>query len=260
MGAFASVRAELAERRILPFRRSPSIAAAAILGLLLLGGCTKHEELLVTPWLKIDIARPVTGSSGVIVLGSREETFSLKVGNRWIRLGKGHASTYMLLADEQAALVELHDGKGLQLVSADAAPRAVPASFGRRGDVSVLPGGEAIDVFECRVPAEPAGCREVQIDRYNLTGTLLATYSMVLPEAYSDCQLIKIAGYDSSRLPHVYAQCKMNSDQAKCVFAAPGKEGPSVYAVKTDEQWIACSASSPGGVSLTESPRFTVLQ
>lgn len=260
MGALSSVRAELGERFILPFRMISAIAAVAMLAVLVVGGCTKHEELFLTPWLKVDMARPVTGSDGVIVLGSREQVFHVRVGDRWVRLGTGHASSYMLLAEEQAALVELHDGKGLQLVRGDAAPRSVPAAFGRSGDVVVLPGGEAIDVFECRVAATPAGCREVQVDRYDVAGTLLATFPVVLPEAYSDCQLVRITGYDKARIPYVFAQCSGNSAQARCVVAAPRRDTLFVYVVGADQPWAECSDLSHAGVSLREPERFTVLR
>ena len=259
MFTFPSPPEELGER-FLPLCLLRAMAATAVLALLLLGGCTKHEELLLTPWLKVDIARPVTGTNGVIVLGSREQTFYVRVGDRWVRLGTGPASSYMLLADDQAALVELNDGKGLQLVRGDAAPRSVPSAFGRNGDVSVLPGGEAIDVFECRVAATPAGCREVQIDRYDLAGTPIATFPVVLPEAYSDCQQVRINGYDRARIPYVFAQCGANSEQTKCVLAAPRRETLFVYAVGKDQPWSECSAFTKAGVSLVEPQKFTVLR
>ena len=231
-----------------------------MIGVLVLGGCTKHEERYVTPWLKVEVRRPVTGTSDVIVLGSREEVFHAKVGDRWARLGTGHASRYMILADDRAALIDLHDGKGLQLVREDGAPRRVPKEFGRNGDVVVPPDTEAIDVFDCRVRATPAGCREAQIYRYDLAGMLLASFPVALPEKYSDCQLLSITGYDKERIPYVFAQCRMDSVQAKCVVVAPRKDALFVYAVGADQPWTECSDLSHAGVSLTEPEHFEVLK
>jgi hypothetical protein len=234
-------------------------SAAAAMLVIVLGGCTRHEERYLTPWLKVDISRPVTGTSGVVVLGSREEVFDAKVGGRWVRLGVGHGSSYMVLADDQAVLIDLHNGKGLQLVRGDASPRLVPQAFGRNGNVAVTPDREAIDVFECRIHATPAGCREVEIYRYDVAGTLLASFPVALPEAYSDCQQLRIAGYDQQRIPYVFAQCRMDSVQAKCVVVAPRKDALFVYAVGADQPWIECSEFSRAGVSLTEPQNFMVM-
>lgn len=236
-------------------------AAVAMLALIVCGACTKHEERDVTPWLKVDVKRPSTGTSGMIVLGSSEEVFHAKVGDRWVRLGTGHASSYMTLADDRAVLIDLNDRKGLQLVREDAAasPRPVREAFGRGGDVTVPPGGDVIDIFDCRVPATPAGCREAQIYRYEVSGTLLASLPAALPEAYSDCQQLGIKGYDKERIPYVYAQCESRSLQAKCVLVAPRKDGLFVYAVGVEQPWIECSEFSRSGVSLTEPQHFVVL-
>ncbi len=174
----------------------------------------------MTPWLRVDIRRPVTGTSGVIVFGSREEVFYAKVHGRWVRLGVGHASNLLSLAGDQAMLIDLHDGKGLQLVREDAAPQRVPDAFGHRGEVTVPPEKEAIDVFDCSIPATPAGCREAQIFRHDLAGTSLASFPVALPVAYSDCQPMRIIGYDKERIPYVFAQCRMDSTQAKSAIVA----------------------------------------
>ena len=234
-------------------------AAVAMLGVIVLGGCTRHEERYVTRWLKVDIGRPVTGNSGVIVLGSSEEVFHAKIGNRWVRLGTGHAASYMTLADDQAVLIDLHDGKGLQLVREDAAPRRVAEAFGHGDQVTVPPDREVIDVFDCRIRAT-VGCREAQIYRYDVAGTLLASLPVALPEAYSDCQQLGITRYDQERIPYVFAQCGSGSLQAKCVVVAPRKDALFVYAVGTDRPWIECSEFSRAGVSLTEPAGFEVLR
>ncbi len=231
-----------------------------MLAVIVLVACTKHEERYVTPWLKVDIGRPVTGNSGVIVVGSRKEVFHGKVGDRWVRLGTGHASSYMTLADDQAVLIDLNDRKGLQLVREDAAasPRPVREAFGRGGDVTVPPGGEVIDVFDCRIRAT-VGCREAQIYRYDVAGTLLASLPVALSETYSDCQLTGIKGYDKERIPYVLAHCGIRSLEAKCVVVAPRKDGLFVYAVGADQPWIECSEFSRAGVSLREPERFVVV-
>ncbi len=105
------------------------LPVAFTIALVAMSGCTKHEEREITPWLKVDIRRPVTGTSGVVSIGSREERFDIEIGGRWRKLGIGHGSTYMVLGEGKAALVELHDGSGLQLVRADAPPRQVPGSL-----------------------------------------------------------------------------------------------------------------------------------
>ena len=47
------------------------LRARGLAALLLLCACTKHDEREITPYLKVDIKRPITGTSGVIVAGSR---------------------------------------------------------------------------------------------------------------------------------------------------------------------------------------------
>jgi hypothetical protein len=229
-----------------------AVRAAAILGLIVLGGCTKREERLVTQWLKIDISRPRTGSSGVVVLGSNQEMVSVKMENRWVRLGTGHATSYMVLAEDQAALIDLHDGGGVQLVSENRPPR-------RAGDVSVPPDREAIDRFECRIPATPTGCREALIERSDVSGTVIASFTVALPDAYSDCQQLRINGYDRERIPYVFGQCRPDSAQAKCVLMAPRKDAPYVYAVGVDQPWSECSDLSHAGVTLSEPARYDVI-
>ena len=229
-------------------------ALAAILGIVFVIGCTKHDVRELTPWLKVDIRRPATGTSGVIVVGSREEVFQTKVRGRWVSLGTGHASTYMILAEGRAALVDLHDRKGLQLVSEDAEPRRVA------GDVTVPPGSEVIDVFTCRVPAERSGCREAAIERSDVTGKVVDSFTITLPQAYPDCALGKVQGYDSQMIPYLFAQCSFASTQPKCILAAERKGSPFLYVVEADQPWLECSEFRHAGVSLSTPLQYTVLQ
>lgn len=220
---------------------------ATILLFIVFCGCAKHEVRYITPWLKIDIRAPAKGSR--IVIGSSREIFYAKVRDEWVRLGTGHSSSYMSLAGDQAVLFDLHDGKGFQLVREGGAGQRV--SFGHKGTWSVLPDREAIDIFDCRVPATPAGCREVDIYRYDVDGTLLATFPVALPDAYSNCQILKIEGYDKEKIPYVFAQCRRDSaDAAKCVLVAPRKDALFVHAVGADRPWIECSEFGRAGISL----------
>lgn len=234
--------------------------ALALLAVLAFAACTKREQRDITPWLRVDIRRPVTGTSGVIVLGSRSEMFHANIGGRWRRLGVGHTSSYMVLGEEQAVLLELNDGKGLQLLTRNAPPRPIREWFAAGGEgVTVPPGGAAIDVFKCVVRADPAGCREVRIERYGIDGASLSSFSMALAESHSDCQLLTIKGYDSAAIPYVIAQCSQQSAQAKCVLTAARPDGPFVYAVAPDRPWRDCSEFPGAGVSLAAPATFVVL-
>lgn len=234
-------------------------ALAAVLAVTAFTACTKREQRYITSWLKVDIRRPVTGTSGVIVLGSRNEVFHANIAGRWKRLGVGHTSSYMILGEEQAVLLELNDGNGLQLVTQQAAPRPIRKWFAEGGEgVSVPPGIVAIDVFKCAVRAEPSGCRDVRIDRYNVDGTAMASFQTALPQTYSDCQQTAIKGYDSAGIPYVISQCSQNSTQAKCILTAARPDGPFLYAVAPDRRWSECSEFPGAGVSLTDLQHFVV--
>src|SRR6267378_1180576 len=111
--------------RRLPAMKLRFETVAMVLGILTLGGCGRHRERELTAWLKVDVVRPLTGTtSGMMTLGPNEEVFHVKVGNHWKRLGSGHPCRYMVLVDpnkeyyeansQPAALVDLNDGKGLQ--------------------------------------------------------------------------------------------------------------------------------------------------
>lgn len=235
-------------------------AAAAGLGILTLGACAQHQERALTAWLTLDIVRPATGTSGVIVLGPTQEVFRARVGNEWRVLGSGHPCRYMVLAEEQAALVDLNDRKGVRIIRAgEQALRPLQDVFGRTGNPLVPPGRTAIDFEDCRVPAEPAGCRDLQIHRYDARGTLRETFHIPLPETYPECQLLSVRGYDRAGIPYVNAHCKMNSEPAKCLLLAARKDGLFVHAVGKDRPWSECSDFPGLGVSLSEMERFEVL-
>ena len=232
----------------------------AICFVILFAACTQHEEREITPWMKVDVARPKGGDSGVITTGSKYENFSAKIGGRWVRLGTGHMSAYMLLADGQAVLFDLHDNKGVQLAREGSLPRRIPQEFGAAGEVTVTPDADSIDVLNCRVPAEPAGCREGDIERYDAGGTRLAAFPFAMPASYSDCQILSIIGYDKDGAPFLASQCKMNSTQAKCVLVGARKDAPFVYAVTPDRPWSECNDYPRSGVSLAKPMNYTVIQ
>ena len=116
----------------------------------------------------------------------------------------------------------------------------------------------SIDFYDCRVPAKPVGCRDLQIHRHDLRGNLLETFHIPLPETYPDCQLLMARGYDAAGIPYVNAQCAMNSEPAKCLLLAARKEGLFVHAVGKDRPWRHCSDFPGLGVSLRELERFEV--
>ena len=235
-------------------------AAAAACGILTLGACARHQERELTAWLKLDVVRPVTGTSGVIVLGPNKEVFRARVGNEWVELGSGHPSRYMILAGEQAALVDFGDGKGVRIVrSGERAPRPLQEVFGRTSNPVVPPGRTAVDFEECRLSAKPAGCRDLQIDRFDVAGKALETFSIPLPETYPECQILGVRGYDQAGTPYVNAQCAMSSQVAKCLLLAPRKEGLFVHAVGKDRSWSECSDFRGLGVSLRAPERFEVV-
>jgi hypothetical protein len=224
-------------------------------------GCEDHRDVGLTDWLKVDVARPSGGDSGVIKVGQSSDVFRARVEGQWRDLGTGHSSSYMLVAAGTAALVDLHDGTGAQLIrSGESALRPLRDVLQRTGDISVVPGGVAVDVFDCRIPAQPAGCREVEIARFDFDGNRVTAFDVRLPEAYSDCQLMAIRAYDGAGVPYVSAQCAMNSRQAKCLWAAPRKDGLFVEAVRPDRPWSECADLPAHGTANHPPETFTVLR
>ncbi len=166
-------------------------AAAGALAILTLGACARHQEKELTGWLKVDIVRPVTGTSGTYQVGTLEEVFYVKAGGVWERLGSGHPTRYLVLTDpnkegyetnaQPAALVDLNDGKGFQVVRAgEENLRPIQAVFGRTGEFSVPASRTAVDFWECRERATPSGCRDLRIHRHHPGGTLVKTFELPL--------------------------------------------------------------------------------
>jgi hypothetical protein len=245
-------------------------AVAALLAGLTLVACARHEERELTAWLKVEITRPATGTSGVLVVGSNEEVFHARVGNRWQRLGSGHPTRYLLLNDpnkeyyekdaQAAALVDLNDGKGVQVVRAGQRElRPLADAFGSAGDPAVPPSRTAVDLVECRERAIPAGCRDLRIRRYDPGGTLIKTFDVPLAETYPECQLLGIRWYDSREDPIISAQCG-RSESVRCLWLIPRDEGLVVRAVGADRPPRECSESPGLNVALSNVERFEVLQ
>ena len=82
---------------------------------------------------------------------------------------------------------------------------------------------------------------------------------MRVPDAYSDCRISRVIGYDRNVTPYFLAECPMNSPQAKCVVLAPQASAPFVYVVTPDRQWGDCSSFPGLGVSLAEPQKYEVL-
>jgi hypothetical protein len=213
-----------------------------VLGVLF-GGCYKTEEKYPTSWMRVQV---VSVKSGGIIGGPRKDIYHVKIGRRWVRLGSGNYTGHSVLADGAVVLYDLSDNKGLHIIREGERKGRPVAEVFAPGHVRSVPYRDELDIFDCRVRAEPAGCREVVIHRYDLEAKLLATFEIVRPEAYSDCQLLKIEGYDRDYIPYVRGQCKMNSPQAKCVLMASRPDGLFVHAVRPDEPWIRCSSPPPG--------------
>ena len=117
----------------------------------------------------------------------------------------------------------------------------------------------AIDFLDCRERATPAGCRGLQIDRYDLGGTLVKTFHIPLGETYPECQLLGIRGYDSVETPILNAQCAMDFERAQCLWLTPRTEGLVVRAVGKDRPQRECSDSPGLNVALSQIERFEVL-
>jgi hypothetical protein len=232
--------------------RARYVASASGLALLAvaLAACTQHEERAPTPFLKFDIVRPTTGDSGVVVSGPKEEVAYVNRGGSWSKLGVGHGTGYMVLANGSAVLLDLHDGKGLQLVRSDGSVRPIPASLGRAGVVVVTPEPESIDVYQ------EENSREARIFRFDIKGTPLAEFSVSLPAEFSDCRLGHIAGYDAKLLPYVIADCNFRSPQAGCVLLAP----PDIVRAIPPERFSDCSGSPPGRISLREPSTYVLFR
>ena len=244
-------------------------AGPVALSLLTLAACSRHEERELTAWLKVDVVRPATGTSGMIVLGSSEEVFHVKVGGRWKRLGSGHPCRYLLLNDpdkeyyeansQPAALVDLNDRQGVQVVRAgEESLRPVKAVFGNAGSISVPPDRNAVDFFDC---GEPAGgeCRDLRIHRHDPAGTLVKTFLVPVPEAYPGCQASSVRWYDSAATPIVLAQCARGSGGPQCLWLLPRGDGLVVRAVGSDRPPLECSDPPGLNVALSRVERFVVL-
>lgn len=212
-----------------------------------LGACSKHETQTITSWLRVDVATPK--ADDFIRVGNRREVYEINRDGRWKRLGVGHSSAYMVLADETAVLLQLNDGKGLQLIRQNEPPRPIPAWFGRTGTVHVA-GGSLIDVVATSPP------REANVYRYDLSGSQVAHFQLLIPDAYSDCRVAEgITGYGKDFIPYMFVDCRMDSQQAKCLILGP--DG-FVYPVPPEADWSECGNFGKAGISTTEPARFTV--
>lgn len=223
--------------------------AAAALLLASLGACSKHETQTITPWLRVDVARP--RADELIRVGSRREVYEIQRDGRWKRLGVGNTSGYIVLGDETAVLVQLNDGNGLQLLKPNEAPRPVPASFGRMGSVHVA-GASLIDVVASQTPLE------ANVYRFDLSGTQVARFRFSIPDAYSDCNVGEgLVAYGNGWIPYTSANCKMGSQQARCLIVGPNG---FVHAVPPEADWSECGNFGKAGISTIEPARFTVFQ
>jgi hypothetical protein len=246
-----------------------SLHTVTALAILALGACARHQERELTGWLKVDIVRPVTGTSGVFVAGRNEEIFQVKAGSEWEAVGAGHPARYLLLQDpdkedydasaQPAALVDLNDGKGFQVLRAgQPGLQPLAAAFGRTGEFSLPSSRTAIDFWECRERATPTGCRDLRIHRYHPTGTLAKTFEISLNVAFPGCRLQRVVWYDSADVPYVNADCEP-SERAQCLVVAPRKDGLFVHAVGRDRPSVECSDFPGLGVAKAEPAHFEVL-
>lgn len=244
-------------------------ATAAALSIAGLAACAQHQERELTAWLKVDLVRPATGTSGTFVVGRNEEVFHARVGKGWTRLGSGHPCRYMVLNDankeyydkdsQPAALVDLNDRKGVQIVRAgERALRPVQDLFGA-AEFTVPPSRTVIDVLHCRDRAADVGCQDLQIDRHQPHGSLVKTFRVELGEAYPECGIVGIRWYDSVEIPVLDARCTMESERAQCLWLMPRDEGLVVHAVGRDRPPRECSDSPRLNVALSRVERFEVL-
>lgn len=223
------------------------VAMAVLIAVL--AACSKRETQTITSWLRVDVIRP--RADEMIRVGRRAEVFEIQSGGRWKKLGSGTFSRYLVVDEGAAVLVDLNDRNGLQLLRPNEPPRAIPASFGRAGTVSI-PYPSAIDVVVRENP------RRTDVYRYDLSGNQLAHFPITVPDAYSDCSADEsIAGYDMKHVPYANGSCKMGSQQAKCLMLGPHD---FVYAIRPDGEWSECGNFGKAGISLLEPMRFTVLE
>ena len=231
--------------------RLATCAQLAAIGLLAatLGACSKHETQTITPWLRVDVAKP--RADDFIRVGSRREVYEIKRDGRWRKFGTGNLSRYMVVGEDTAVLLDLNDGNGLQLLQPDQPPRAIPASFGRAGTVYV-PFPSAIDVVVTEKP------RRTDVYRFDLAGTQTAQFQFVIPEAYSDCGVGEgLSTYGNGSVPYISAFCKTGSQQAKCLILGPNG---LVHAVSPDADWSECDNFGKAGISTIEPARFNTFQ
>lgn len=223
------------------------IAMALAMLIALVAACSERETQTITPWLRVEVLRP--RADDMIRIGRRAEVFEIRRGNRWRKVGVGNLSRFMVVEDGTAVLVDLNDGKGLQLLLPDESPRAIPASFGRMGAVSI-PFPSAIDVLTTLNP------RTLEVHRYDLSGKQLAHFTITVPDAYSDCRVTEgLIGYGMDRLPYASATCPMGSLQAKCLMVGPRG---FVHAVPPAADWSECGTFGRSGVSLMQPAPFTL--
>ena len=200
-----------------------------VLSLLLLAACSKHDVQYPTLWLRVDVARP--RADGLIRIGSIEERWDVKVGDRWQKLGVGHRSGYAILGEEavtaSAAIVMLDDPRGPVLARPDAEPLRL------RGEIS-FPNSMNFDLLQ-------HDGHEAHIDRYDATGKQAERFDIAVPSDYSDCTIVGIRGYLDG-IPYLATACKPSSSQARCVLI--GAAGtPVYYVVKPDQAPTDCEFS-----------------
>ena len=214
-----------------------------------MAACSKHETQTITSWLTVEVYRPRADET--IRVGSRREVYKIKREGRWKRLGAGSMTSYLVLGEESAALVQLNDGKGLQLLRPNQPPQPFPSSFGRTGTVQVA-GSSLIDVTASGSP------REAVVYRFDLSGREIAKFRLSLPETYSDCKVAESVGaYGRDFAPYTTADCKVSSPQAKCLIVGPDN---FVYALPPEADWSDCGNYGKAGISTAEPARFTVFQ
>lgn len=193
----------------------------------LLGSCSKHDVQYPTLWLRVDVARP--RADELIRIGSSEERWEVKVGERWQKLGVGHHSRYVILGEEaitaSAAVVSLDDPRGNVLVRPDSPPL-------RLDGYVYFPNSVSVDVMK-------GTDHEAQIDRYDATARKVGSFSVSVPAAYSDCRINGIRGY-ANGIPYVDTICNASSSQARCLVIAAGKE-QVLHAVKPDQPAGDCA-------------------
>ena len=232
-------------------RSDPRVLVRIGLAILIavLAACSKRESQTITPWLRVEVLRPK--ADDMIRIGTRAEVFEIQRGGRWKKLGTGNYSRYIILAEGDAVLVDLNDRNGLQLLRPNEPARAIPASFGRMGTVSV-PFPSAIDVA---VREDP---HRADVYRFDLSGKQVAHFEIAVPDAYTDCRIGEgVGAYDMDRVPYTTADCTSGSTQAKCLMLGPRD---FVYAVPPEGDWSDCGNFDKAGISVMEPAVFTLFQ